>query len=420
MYALIDGNSFYASCERVYCQAYRSKPVVVLSNNDGCVITRTSEAKALGIKMGEPYFKIKDLCNQHGVVVLSSNYELYGDLSRRMMQTIATLVPQTEIYSIDECFADVAGMKELTELGTTIRQRVLQWVGIPTCVGIAPTKTLAKYCNHLAKQYPTFNGVVNWDDWSDAIRVRALKSQPVSAIWGIGRQLTLQLNTMGIDTAYDFVNASTPTLRRKFGVVVERTQRELQGIACADLKLMLPAKQQIIRSRSFGAPVCDIDGLKSAIAHHCAEAARDLRAQQSVANLVGVMVRTNPFKEAEAQYKGYLTLKLPVGTCDTLKLNRAAQWLLSKVYKAGFAYKKCGIVLIGIEPHSQQGQLDWLNPGDSDARMALMGVLDGINTRYGKGSIKTGDQDLSRDWLMRRDKLSPCYTTKISDLINVT
>ena len=419
IFALIDGNSFYASCERVFRPELRTRPVVVLSNNDGCVITRTTEAKALGIKMGEPYFKIKPLVQRHGVVVFSSNYELYGDLSRRMMETIALLVPQTEIYSIDECFADLTGMCDITSLGHLIRSRVLQWVGIPTCVGIAPTKTLAKFCNHLAKRHAVFKGVVNWLDWSDAIRTRALNSEPVGEVWGIGYRISASLNEMGIATAGDFVRADTATLRKRFGVVVERTQRELQGIPCADMEGHIHDKQQIVRSRSFGKPVSDLDGLRSSLAFHIAEAATDLRAQNSTASLIGVMLRTNPFKPEEPQYKGYLTACLTVGSSDTLKLNHAAQQTLTQIYKSGYAYKKCGVVLMGIESTDSQMQLDWLNPPDSDERKSLMQTIDKINQRYGRHSIRTADQDAGGGWRMRRERLSPCYTTQFEHLLQV-
>ena len=231
MYALIDGNSFYASCERVFRPELKCTPLVVLSNNDGCVVARSTEAKSLGIKMGVPFYQIKHLVRQGRLKAFSSNYELYADISRRMMETIATLAPAIEVYSIDECFADLAGMSNLAKHGRQIRQRVLQWVGIPTCVGIAPTKTLAKFCNHLAKQYPDhFGGVVVWPDWPESVRQRALASQNVSEIWGIGARTAEKLAAHGIHTGYDFATAHTATLRARYGVAIERVQRELQGV----------------------------------------------------------------------------------------------------------------------------------------------------------------------------------------------
>lgn len=253
MYALIDGNSFYCSCERVFRPDLKTTAIVVLSNNDGCVVARTSEAKTLGIKMGVPYFQVRHLEKQGRLQVFSSNYELYADFSRRMMMTIASLVPAIEVYSIDECFADMTGMNNLAEHGRAIKARVMQWVGIPTCVGIAPTKTLAKFCNHLAKRYPDhFGGVVVWPDWSVKVQRRALASEPVSEIWGIGRRTAEKLNTQGIQTALDFMLADSATIRRRYGVTIERVQRELQGIPCDVLQLDIPQKSNLSAAAASG------------------------------------------------------------------------------------------------------------------------------------------------------------------------
>lgn len=422
MYALVDGNSFYASCERVYRPDLRDTPIVVLSNNDGCVITRSSQAKALGIKMGEPMHKIRNTVNRYGVEVFSSNYELYGDMSRRMMQSIASLVPRIEVYSIDECFADVAGMERianLTELGREIRARVLQWVGIPTCVGIAPTKTLAKFCNHLAKRHATFKGVVNWNDWNESIRTRALNSQPVGEVWGIGRRLTEQLNAMGIHTVGDLQRAPSAQIRKLFGVVVERTQRELSGIACIELEHAPADKKQLIRSRSFGKPITDIADIQSALAHHATEAGRDLRRQQSVTHQVGIILQTNPFNPNDPQYYVNESICISAGTADTRLINKTAQAILERSFKAGYKYKKCGIVVTGIESINAPQQLDWLNPSDSEQSMMLMQCVDELNARFGKGSMRLGIERLSSNWKMRREKLSPCYTGRFGELLRV-
>lgn len=422
MFALVDGNCFYVSCERVFRPDIRSKPVVVLSNNDGCVITRSAEAKALGIKMGEPLFKIRDTVRKHKVEVFSSNYELYGDLSRRMMQTIESLVPRIEIYSIDECFADVGGMArliELTELGHQIRDRVHMWVGIPTCVGIAPTKTLAKFCNHLAKRHRYFKGVANWNDWDDDIRMRALNSEPVTEVWGIGRRIGQSLNVMGIMTAGDFARASSSMLRQKFGVVVERTQRELQGTSCLEIEEVKPRRQQIIRSRSFAQPVKDLSGLGAALTHHVAQATQELREEGGVAHTLQVFIQTNCFKPDSPQYYGSDCVNIAVGTCDTMKLNELTQKTLNRIFRAGFEYKKCGVILGGIETSSQQVQMDWLNPVDSEQRIRLMDCIDHLNERFGRSAIQLGTERGSHDWLMRRDKLSPCFTTNIEDVLTV-
>ena len=420
MFALIDGNSFYCSCERVFRPDLRGVPIVVLSNNDGCVVARTTEAKALGIKMGVPYFQVKHLVDAGELIVFSSNYQLYADISKRMMSAISSMVPAIEVYSIDECFADVSGMYELRKLGLNLRANVLQWVGIPTCVGIAPTKTLAKFCNHLAKRHPNhFNGVVVWEDWPAEIQQRALKSEPVTEIWGIGRRIGKKLDEAGICTALDFVNADTQTLRKRFGVVLERTQREMQGVACEELHAEPPAKQGMVRSRSFGQLVADLETLQAAVTHHISAAAADLRKQGSQAHCVSVFVNTNRFRQQDAQYSGYDVLSLPQASADSMLLNDVAQRLLSRVYKPGYGYKKCGVELSGIESASTEIQQDFWEQGDSKRNQALMLALDAANQKFGKGHVMLGSELLSKGWRMNSDKLSPCYTTQFADFLRV-
>ena len=302
MFALIDGNSFYCSCERVFRPELRRQPLVVLSNNDGCVVARSTEAKALGIPMGIPYFKVRHFIRSGQLVAFSSNYELYADMSARMMQTIASLVEAIETYSIDEAFAEMADGDHLAEQGMQIRQRVLQWVGIPTCVGIAPTKTLAKLCNHLAKQYAGLNGVLVWGNLSGERQMKAMTHVSVDKVWGIGRRIAQKLNAQGIHTVWDFYCADTATLRRQFGVVLERTQRELHGLACESLHQQEDKRQHLIRSRSFGQAVTDVETLEAAIAHHISSGAAKLREQGTQAHVVGVFVHTNRFREQDAQY----------------------------------------------------------------------------------------------------------------------
>ena len=343
MFALIDGNSFYCSCERVFRPELKNVPVVVLSNNDGCVVARSTEAKALGIKMGEPYFRVKHLVSQGRLKAYSSNYELYADLSRRMMETIAGCVPAVEVYSIDECFADMSGIENLAIHGHQIRSRVLQWVGIPTCVGIAPTKTLAKFCNYLAKKYPShFEGVVVWSNWSESIRMRALRSEAVNEIWGIGNRIASKLAAQGILTALDFVLADTATLRRRYGVTVERTQREMQGIACDGLHPKPAPKQNLVRSRSFGTRIDTLEALKAAITHHISSGAEALRKDKLTASSVSVFLHTDFFKESDPQYHNSQTISLTVPTSDTVLLNHAAQKILETIYRSGYLYKNAG------------------------------------------------------------------------------
>jgi len=412
MFALIDGNSFYASCERIFRPELKDTAIVVLSNNDGCVVARSAEAKALGIKMGVPYYQVRHLEKQGRLKVFSSNYELYADLSRRMMDTIAGLVPAIEVYSIDECFADLTGMGNLAEIGREIRGRVLRWIGIPTCVGVAPTKTLAKFCNHLAKKYPKhFGGVVVWADWSSDIQRRALESQSVSEVWGIGIQTAAKLNKQGIFTAWDFVNADSYTLRCRYGVVIERVQRELQGISCHELEIISDKKQHILRSRSFGRSVTQIEDLQAAISHHISSGAAKLRQEKTQACTLSVFIQTNRFREELPQYYGHrITSIFP--TSDSIVLNRFAQNLLGDIYRSGFIYKKCGIGLGGIEQIAQNDLF-----GSPVTHEVLMQSIDQINTKFGRDTISLAAEKLGRQWHMSRQNLSPCYTTRMNDLL---
>lgn len=415
MFALIDGNSFYCSCERVFRPDLKNTPIAVLSNNDGCVVSRTAEVKAMGVAMGTPYFRIKPLADAGKLAVFSSNYELYAELSARMMRTIADLVPSIEIYSIDECFADVAGITPLRPLGDNIRRTVLQNIGIPTCVGIAPTKTLAKFCNHIAKRYRNhFNGVVVWNDWPDTVRRRALASEAVTEIWGIGRRLGRQLETYGIRTAWDLVCAHTPTLRKHFGVVLERTQREMQGIPCIDLHPEETQHQSLIRSRSFAHRITDLPTLQAAVSHHIASGAAALREQNTQANIVGVFIYTDRFRTDLPQYCGRRLLPLPQPSGDTVTLNRAAQQLLKAIYQPGYEYKKCGIELNGIEPAGHIQNDLWAE--ETAERLKLMNSWDEVTRRFGRGKLKLGSELLSDRWKMARGALSPCYTTRWADL----
>ena len=333
MYALIDGNSFYASCERVFRPDLQDRPVVVLSNNDGCVVTLTAEAKALGLKRGVPFFQVKDLIRRHQVAVFSSNYELYGDMSARMMATIASLVPAVEVYSIDECFADLSGLNNLTALGLKIRERVGQWVGIPACVGIAPTKTLAKYCNHLAKKFPALHGVLNWNDLSPVRQNNALACQGVGEIWGIGAQLSNRLKKLGINTPLDLSQASEDFLKQCFPINVIETARELRGVEAIEFEPTAAVRQRIVRSRSFANDVYDRDDLLSAITMHAEEAARVLRQEHLITSRVGLFILSNRFKLEKPNYTGVDFLDLGTYVNDTPTILNAAERLLKKLFK---------------------------------------------------------------------------------------
>lgn len=407
--ALVDCNNFYVSCERVFRPDLKNTPVVVLSNNDGCVVSRSNEAKAIGIKMGQPWFECKALAEEHGVLALSSNYALYADLSNRVMNILSNYSPLTEVYSIDECFVDLTGMPKLRDTSYQIHERVLQWTGIPVCVGIGPTKTLAKLANHIAKKHPRSKGVFNYNDLTEVQQTRLLSQIAVDEVWGIGRRLSKRLATHNINTVQDLRAAHTPTLRAEFGVVVEKTQRELQGIACVELQDHIPDKQQIISSRSFGKPVTGLAVLQDALSVFSATACEKLRAQNSHAALVQVYLCTNWFRADEQQYNPCMTVPLPMHTNDSLVINRWVQHIAELLWRDGYKYKKAGIMLGDISPVGVV-QTDLLEPvTTSDTK--LMRAIDGLNSRFGRGTVKVSTGGLRDEWAMRQERKSPNYTT---------
>jgi DNA polymerase V len=407
--ALVDCNNFYVSCERLFRPDLKTTPVVVLSNNDGCVVSRSNEAKAIGIKMGQPWFECKELAEAHGVLALSSNYALYADLSNRVMNILSGYSPMTEVYSIDECFVDLTGMPKLRDTSYQIRERVFQWTGIPVCVGIGPTKTLAKLANHIAKKHPRSKGVFNYNDLTEAQQTRLLSQISVDEVWGIGFRLSKRLAVHHIHTVQDLRAAHTPTLRAEFGVVVEKTQRELQGIACVDLQDHVPDKQQILSSRSFGKPVTELAVLQDALSVFSATASEKLRAQNSHAALIQVYLRTNWFREDQKQYCPSMTVPLPMPTNDSLVINRWVQHIAELLWRDGYKYKKAGIMLGDISPVGVV-QADLLEPATtSDTK--LMRAIDGLNSRFGRGTIKVSSGGLRTEWGMRQERKSPSYTT---------
>ena len=414
MYALIDGNCFFVSCERAFRPDLKNVPVVVLSSNDGCVVSRSPEAKQLGIKMSEPYFQIKHLVQSGELVVFSSNFTLYSDLSRRMMETIASTVPSISVYSIDECFASLDGMSNLYETGILIKEKVLRWVGIPTCIGIAPTRTLAKFCNRMAKEYPTLNGVVVWNDWSEDIQRRALKSQSVGEIWGIGRQLLKHLNAQGIFTALDFYEYDAATLRRLYGVTVERTYREMHGTPCSTMADTPERPQQILRSRSFGHLITDLESLEAAVSHHTKVAVRKLWEEQCTATTVSVFVYTNRFRKQDEQYHAKQSTKLASSTNDWLSINKAAQSLLHLIFRPGLNYKKCGVELSGINPVGTGLQQDFWE--EDTTHKKLMQTIGDIQHRFGRDSINLGCELLSNNWGDNHELQSDLSLTQVKNL----
>lgn len=416
VFALVDGNSFYASCEKAFRPDLANKPVVVLSNNDGCVVARSAEAKLLGIPMGAPHFQIQREIRKHGIVVFSSNYELYADMSARMMSSIASLVPRIEIYSIDECFADLTGLHDLSTLAHAIRNRVRQWTQITTCVGIGHSKVQAKLANHLAKKNKALNGVCNLVDIPSTELDTILGTIKAGEIWGIGRKLTTKLQGMGIHTARQLRDADKGTIRKCFGVVVERICRELAGHSCLELSEVNEPNQQIIRSRSFGQLVTDKIALQAAVSTHVCSAVAVLREQGTLATVISVFIETNRFREQDLQYHGSKSTALAHPSSDTLQFNQLAMQLLDEIYRPGYLYKKAGVMLAGIETGTRL-QADLFSQKDSPERDKLMQTLDALNNRYGRGTVQLATAIQSEDWRMCREKLSPRYTTKTDQLL---
>ena len=424
----IDGNSFYCSCERIFRPNLRNRPVVVLSNNDGCIVALTKEAKQIGLKRGTPLFKVKDIIDEYGVAVFSSNYELYNSISGRMQRTIASMIPRLESYSIDEVFGDLTGVENgdperLTALARDIRNRVRQWVGIPTCAGIAPTKTLAKLCDHFAKTYPVFDGVVNWLELSESRRKKAMSITPIKEVWGIGNRTREILEAMGVRTVLDFAGMDAALVRRRFGVVLGRTHREINGVSCIPLEEIAPERQQIVRTRSFAQTCSDINSLRAAVSVHMADAVRTLRLQKSASGTVGVLFHSDPFKTNVPHHAVFEFDRLPHACADVLTLTQKAVELVDRYYKTGIEYKKAGVVLTDLVPASDSLVRDTLFDGEEIAalqrREHVQEVLDAMTRKFGKGALNVASAKASDRWCMRRDLLSPCCTTRWNEILRV-
>lgn len=413
-FALIDCNSFYCSCERIFRPDLKYTPVIVLSNNDGCAISRTSEAKALGIKMGEPLFKFRDLIKQNKLTVFSSNFALYTNISDRVMRTISEFSPNVEVYSVDEAFADLSGIDNLHTYGLAIKDAIFKNVGVPVGVGIGKTKVLAKLANHLAKKSTKANGVVDLSQ-NKFIDV-ALKRVDVSDIWGIGSASSKKLKDMGLHSAYDFCYFKNERLIQKiFTKVGLQIKHELMGINCFELNQKVELKKEIMCSRTFGGSLFDKHSLSQSIANYVCDAAEKLRIQNSVCSEISVFARTNPFKNVD-QYFMHEKSKMTNPTCDTRRLIKEAMNLLDKGFQDGYEYKKAGVKLSGFNG-STEYQLTLLEPGDSEADLKLMKCIDQINYLEGKGSVVLGACGLSdKAWKMNRNYKSPRYTTSWNDL----
>ncbi len=419
VFALVDCNNFYASCEKLFRPDLKDTPVVVLSNNDGCVVARSREAKLLGIKMGVPVFQIKSEMQRHGILAFSSNYALYADLSSRVMRTLEEMAPRVEVYSIDEAFLDLTGIESaisLVEFGQQVRERIGHWIGITVCVGIAPTKTLAKLANHAAKKYPATQGVVDLTNPDRQRRLLALV--PVDDVWGVGRRLSKRLNALGITTALDLANASPRAIRDQFSVVLERTVRELNGESCIELEEIPPIKKQIVCSRSFGVKVTHFELLREAICEYATRATEKLRKEQQQAKVMTVFIRTSPFKDNEPQYSNSTSGELLIPSCDTRDFIELANHLLKRIWKDGFRYAKAGVMLSDFyDPGMfQPGLFDDVSTRSNSQQ--LMSVLDTIN-QSGAGKVFFAGQGTKKDWSMKREHLSPAYTTRWDQLPRV-
>ncbi|MGY5328331.1 translesion error-prone DNA polymerase V subunit UmuC [Pseudomonas protegens] len=416
VFALVDCNSFYASCERVFRPDLAKIPIVVLSNNDGCVIARSYDAKPF-VKMGEPYFQIKHKLKQHGIVAFSSNYALYGDMSERVMTLIESMVPAVEVYSIDEAFADLTGMADLDQLGRRIRAQVLRCTGIPVGVGIAGTKTLAKLANHTAKRLQVqTGGVVNICD--PFKRDWVLRNTAVSEVWGVGRRMNAHFEDMGIKTAMDLAKADPWMLRKKFSVVVEKTARELAGTPCLELDEPNPPKQEICCSRMFGKRLQELPPIKEAVATYMMRASEKLRAQGSVCKKVRVSIRTGMFNPDEAKYANGVIIDLPYPTDDVRVLTKAAVGALERVFRSGFKYSKAEVLLMGL---CQRGEYtdDLFAAAQPAEATRVMTVLDEINSRWGRGTLRAASVPTDPSWGMRREMMSRRFTTRLDQLWRV-
>ena len=421
MFALVDVNSFYASCETAFRPDLKGRPVVVLSNNDGCVIARNAEAKRAGVKMGDPYFKQKDLFRRYGVVCFSSNYELYADMSSRVMSTLEAMSPRCEIYSIDEAFCDLTGVRNcrvLQEFGQELKDAVYQNTGLAVGVGIAQTKTLAKLANHAAKKWQRQTGGVV--DLSNLDRQRKLMAAlPIDEVWGVGRRISKKLEAMGIKTVLELADTDIRFIRKHFNVVLERTVRELRGKPCLELEEFAPVKQEIVCSRSFGERITDYDAMRQAICSYASRAAEKLRGEHQYCRFISTFVKTSPFALNEPYYGNSASVKLLTPTQDSRDIIAAATRSLDAIWKDGHRYQKAGVMLGDF---FSQG-IAQLNLFDDNAPRRgsekLMEVLDHLNAKEGKGALYFAGQGIQQQWAMKREMLSPRYTTRYEDLLQV-
>ncbi|ODL95777.1 Y-family DNA polymerase [Acinetobacter pittii] len=412
VFFLIDVNNMYVSCERVFDPSLNNKPVIVLSNNDGCVVARSNESKSLNIKMGVPLFQIKDIVQRHDVVVLSSNYVMYAEMSRRFHKILSSYVTEEEVepYSIDECFVDFTAYEknfDLEKVGQQMRQQIWKWLGLPVCVGIGRSKTESKIANHIAKKNPGFNSVCDLVSMDPCNKEYYFSLIDVSEVWGVGRKYAKKLQGMGVKTVLDLACTEAREMQRQFSIVMARTINELQGISCIEIEDTPPSKKQIIKSCSFGAKVTELDDLKEAIAMHAQEACKRLRDEESLCGCLLVFVQSSPFDESAPFYNKSITGAFSEPTDCTTDFVRAAVRMVSDIFKEGIKYKKCGVVLTGLEPKSGH-TYDLLTDFEMiEKKEQLMKVLDNVHTKFGKKKLGVGPCYVpGRYWSMSRDKLS--------------
>lgn len=417
MFALVDCNNFYASCERVFRPDLNGKPVVVLSNNDGCVIARSNEAKALGVPMGAPAYQFQRLFDEKQVHVFSANFALYGDMSSRIMSILSTYTPEMEIYSIDEAFLNFDGFEffDLNKTGLEMRRKVLRSTGIPVSVGFAPTKALAKVANRIAKKFPERTGGVYCID-TDEKRIKALKWLLVEDVWGIGRKHAKRLAYLSIKTAYDFVQMSDSWIKRNMSVVGLRLKRELEGIPSIEMEETKP-KQSIATTRSFDKHYTTFDELKERIVTFAVTCAEKLRQQNSCCNAIMVFVHTNYFREDLEQYAKNSVIKLPFATNSSIEIAKFATEALQQIFVSGYHYKKAGVMVMDIVPEMPNQLNLFIN--SNPKHKALMVAIDKINNEIGQQKVMLAAQDPARRWKMKQEKLSPRYTTKLSEIITI-
>ena len=414
MFALVDCNNFYATCERLFRPDLNGKPIIVLSNNDGCVVARSAEAKAIGIKMGVPAFQITEAIRHHGIEVFSSNYSLYADMSNRVMRILEGLAPSLEIYSIDEAFLDVRGIRDLQEFGERVRRTIRQWTGIAVSVGIAQTKSLAKIATHGAKKFPATGGVVVLTDQERQRKLMGLI--PVNDVWGIGRKLTQHLKALGIRTALDLAGSDVQSMRRRFNVVVARTISELQGVACLELEQVRSPKKEIVSSRSFSKRITTLEDMRQAVSQYTERACAKLRGERQFARSIGIFIHTSPFATSKPGYSNFCRTNTPFHTNDTLVFCELSRKILEKIWREGFEYNRAGVMLSDFSA-TQRRQRTLFDLPEKDNGQ-LMAAIDHINNTV--GSIHIASSGIHQPWAMKREKLSPAYTTRWHDLPKVT